>query len=184
MGGQKEQFLLFRVRTSRDQRAFGELHRIHAPGLLKFLRGKLPSPQDADDAASAVFLRFWTYATSTHIDNASATLYTIARNVVVDFYRKRKETVPLEDEDGEAHLKDSGAHERLLLQADLSLVRRAIDALHEEYQTVLLLRYANDLSVRKIAERMERTEGSITMLLHRAHKALKEKLTSHENTRS
>lgn len=178
MGGQKEQFLLFRVRTSRDQRAFGELHRIHAPGLLKFLRGKLPTPQDADDAASATFLRFWSYATSTHVDSAAATLYTIARNIVVDFYRKRKDTVPLEDEAGEeAHLKDSGAHERLLLQADLSLVRRAIDTLEEEYQTVLLLRYSTGLSVRGIAERMERTEGSVTMLLHRAHKALKEKLS-------
>ena len=58
-------------------------------------------------------------------------------------------------------------------------VERAIGtirSLKQEYQDVLILRFVEDLSVKEVASMMDKSEGAIKLLQHRALKILREKL--------
>jgi RNA polymerase sigma-70 factor (ECF subfamily) len=149
---------------------------MYVDSLAKFCRAKLPTDADADDAVATTFVRFWSYVASTHVDNAGGVLFKIARTVIADFYRRRKETVGLEPAVVET-LKDERAEPALSAGAEVSLVRRAMERLDDDYRTVILLRDFQGLSFREIARRMERSEGSVHMLHQRAMKELRSLLS-------
>lgn len=52
----------------------------------------------------------------------------------------------------------------------------AIDQLSERYQTVIILKYFNDLSIKEIAFIMNIPEGSVKAYLNRARNELKDML--------
>lgn len=76
------------------------------------------------------------------VRKALAYLYTIARNLCMDAFRK-KQPVQLPDE-----LPDRDSMERLELKI---AVRQALKTLPEQERELLLLRYANELSVGEIS---------------------------------
>ncbi len=177
MQTKKEQFLLFRIRAFKDETAFTELHKNHAPAVLRFLAGKLPSPQDADDALTATFLRAWNYALSSDIEHFSGLIFTIARGVVAEFYRSRKAEVSLEGlEHAVEPLSDQSGEKLAVLTDDainIARIRTALSQLPEEQQTMVSLRFFHDLSIREIAERMQKTENAVRVAIHRAVKTLR-----------
>jgi len=65
----------------------------------------------------------------------------------------------------DAHLEERLTHEA---------VERAMGSLDPRYRSVLILRYRNDFSYAEIAEVLSIPIGTVKVLLHRAHRALKE----------
>ena len=57
--------------------------------ILRFLRGRVASPEIADDLLQQTFLRLLQRADWTKIKNPEAYLRTTARHVVADFYRRQ-----------------------------------------------------------------------------------------------
>ena len=55
-------------------------------------------------------------------------------------------------------------------------VRAAVMALPDDRRQVVLLRFADGLSAREIGEVLDRSEGAVRVLLHRALKDLAEQL--------
>ena len=53
-----------------------------------------------------------------------------------------------------------------------------MSCLHEDYQTVLVLRFLSELSPEETAQVMQRSAGSIRVLQHRALAALRRELQS------
>jgi RNA polymerase sigma-70 factor (ECF subfamily) len=170
---QRDKFLLFRVFRFRDTAAYGELYNFYVSRIRRFIAFRVSVGEDAEELAAEVFLRGWEYATSSLVNNPAALFYRIARNVIADHYRKRKIEVGVEEAqnvpDGHDLVEDlSNDQDQKKL---ISLIREMKD----EYKDVLIMRYLDELSISEIAQSLEKTTGSVRVLLHRAKKALKSK---------
>jgi len=62
------------------------------------------------------------------------------------------------------------------MKLDMENVRRAIKTLKPEYQDVIILRFVEDASLKETAGALEKTEGAVKLLQHRAIKELKKVL--------
>ena len=167
----RQKFLAFRIYRHRDTAAYGQLYDMNAERIRRFLVFKVPRQEDADELTSEVFLRGWEYMTTSHVDNATALLFRIARNLVADFYRKYHpnegiefaETVPSAES-----LHDAVA---IKLAGDDLIARLTL--IKAEYRDVLVMRYLSEMNVGEIASALEKTPNSVRVLLHRAKKALR-----------
>jgi RNA polymerase sigma-70 factor, ECF subfamily len=107
----------------------------------------------------------------------SAWLYRIASNAIAA--RFRREPAMAGEEELESVLEPEPGPElaltRLELKADLLA---AVRALPPDQQQVILLRFGQELRNKEIARIMERSEGAVKALLHRALTALHRRLAT------
>ncbi len=105
---------------------------------------RIPSCEKAEDLTQETFLRFLEHPEYHKKGYELQYLYTIARNLCIDEYRKMpSEELPEELSDGtnlEAELTDS-----------LTL-RSIVDALPEEEREIIMLRYINEISVSDLSK--------------------------------
>jgi len=142
--------------------------------IYRFIFLKVNSQEIAQDLSSETFLRGWeAYKSNPKIDNPSAFLYRIARNLVTDYYRQKARTQFVSPEAVPIIDPNPGIEEKAVLNSDLNTIREALPNLSEEYQDVIIWHYLDDLSIKEVAEMMGRTEGAARVLLHRALKKLR-----------
>lgn len=170
----REKFLAFRVYRYQDSTAYGEIYDMFADRIRRFLAFKLPRNEDADELAGEVFLRGWEYMTSSAVNNLNAFFFRIARNLVADFYRKYKITEELDA----LSEKDDGisVSEKIALKIESDKLIESLRGIKDEYREVLVMRYLSEMEVGEIASALEKTSNSVRVLLHRAKKALQEKV--------
>ncbi len=154
--------------------AFGQIYDVFAKPIYNFLFGKIRHPQVAEDLLHTVFLKAWQNLTS-YQPRASAKfstwLYQIANYTLIDYWRTKKPTVELEAVENLSQFAQDPK-----LYEDYEYLWMAISQLPLTYQTVLDLRFKQDLTVEETAEAMNKTEVGVRVLQHRALKALKVKL--------
>ena len=124
---------------------------------------------DAEDLTQQVFLKAW-QAIGRYRKAASpfiAWLITISHNLVVDFYRTRKDKVYL---DAEVVASDLASGPERVTEAhfEQQRLRRAIQKLRGEQQQVVLLRFIEGFGYEEIAALMGKREGTIRVIQHRA----------------
>jgi len=167
------------------RKEFSKIYDKYIGKIYRFVFLKVNSTEVAEDLTSETFLRGWmafreqrtkNSEQRTKIENPPAFLYQIARNLVIDHYREKGKTqiVPAEDYriiDPRINLEESAN-----LNSDFEQVRHALVNLKENYQDVIIYRYLDELSVPEIAKILEKSEGTVRVLLHRALKSLKNEL--------
>src|SRR5512137_2880149 len=91
-----------------DQHAFGELYECHAPVIFRYLFAHLDSRMDAEDLTGEVFLKAWQSLPkyNEHGVPFQAFLFRIARNVLVDLYRKSSRADTKSPEELESYKHD------------------------------------------------------------------------------
>jgi RNA polymerase sigma factor (sigma-70 family) len=123
----------------------------------------------SEDMVQEVFTRILKYRTTYRGEDRFAVwMYKIARNAHIDFLRRRKETVPLEDQFEEAQSADLIPEERVERQQEAALISRALKRLSPKKQEVILLSRFQNLKYREIAELMECPVGTVKGMVHRA----------------
>lgn len=190
LGKFKEEHLLSKLKKG-NKEVFIQLYDQYAPQIYRFIFLKINSLPEAEDLTSEVFLRLWREinspptklgASPNSIKNPRAWLYQIARNLVIDFYRKKPQTELILDEKKEKVFENIPSQETDLIQkkvdleADLVQIRKALSQIKAEYQDLILWHYLDDFSVKEIAQILERSEGAVRVQLHRALKALQRAL--------
>ena len=105
---------------------------------------KLHSREMAEDVTQETFLRYYENYRLHTAEQTIRCLYTIARNLCIDTYRK-KQPEPLD----ESLVQEDLNEDRLLTAL---LVKSALSELESNEQELLLLRYANDVSVSSIGQ--------------------------------
>lgn len=155
--------------------AFGLLYDHYQPKIYRFVLIKVGRREEAEDLTHQVFLNAWKKI-SNYKDLGfpfSSWLYRIARNQVIDHYRTRKQEVGLEEVDAEIST-DFGLNEIVIDdKRQLERVMEALRELREDYQEVLIMRFVEDLSVKETAAAVEKSEGAVKLMQHRAVKELK-----------
>ncbi len=123
---------------------------------------KVKHKEVAEDITQETFLRYLQFYSGLDNSKQLAFLYTIAKNGCMDYFRRNKHPEPL-TEDLIAPLPDT----------DTALaVGQAIAQLSEAEQELVLLRYANELSLGEIATYL----GISRFALYRRMSALETKL--------
>ncbi len=167
--------------------AFGLLYDYYQPKIYRFVLIKVGRREDAEDLTHQVFLNAWQNIKS--YKNLgfpfSSWLYRIAKNQIIDRYRTKKIELGLESADAEnisdpsSESVEKNLEERMWLEK----VVEAIRELKEDYQEVLIMRFIEDLSVKETAAAVNKSEGAVKLMQHRAMKELKKHVKEKHGTK-
>lgn len=181
IGKIEEKLLLYRIKKN-DRKAFIKAYDLYIDQLYRFIYFKVGNREEAEDLCSAVFLKTWHYVLENSLKEhktLKSLLYKIARNLIIDYYRKNKnkEIISLDSDSG-AEIIDqkSNAAKIMELKTDILVLETKLPELKDEYREIIILRFVNELSIKEIAEILDKTKGNIRVLIFRALKALKELL--------
>ncbi|MBI2099202.1 RNA polymerase sigma factor [Candidatus Uhrbacteria bacterium] len=172
----KEKLLLFRITSRKDPEAYGKVYDEYVNRIYRFIYFKVSGEEEARDLVSETFLRAWQYLQEgKQIKQLSSFLYKIARNLVIDHYRKKAMSVLTESELPAAMFGDEGRQgKEIETKHDFGLLLAAMNKMKEEYREVVQLKYIDGLSVGEIADILDKNRGAVRVTLHRASKTLRE----------
>jgi RNA polymerase sigma-70 factor (ECF subfamily) len=162
-----------------DTEAFGALYDQYAEPVFRFLFTRLDNRMDAEDLTGEVFLRAWKSLPRYRQQGYafSAYLFQIARNLLIDHYRRSGRVESLSDQmAGILVNPDSEPADVVVKELERKELRDTFSTLREDYQTVLTLRFVSGLSSDETAQVMGRSSGAVRVLQHRALAALKKKI--------
>lgn len=166
---------LIELAATLDREAFGTVYQIYAPRIHRYINYQIGDQVAAEDLTNQVFLRaMQAIGRYEHrsVPEFNAWLYRIARNVVVDNWRARRETVPLEEDMVGEPSETLDAHfEGLAKREEL---REVMQELTDDQREVLTLRFALGLSHAEAARLMDRNEPAVRALQFRAIAALRD----------
>ena len=164
--GSSVELVLVRAVLDGDRDVFGRLYDLYAPLVHGILLARVPRVE-VDDLVQDIF--FHAYKKLHTLRDGSAFgpwIAMIARNRAIDFYRRSKETVEINDE-----LRGSDTHDSKAAEI-LELIRN----LPEAYRETLVLRLVEGMTGPEIAARTGLTAASVRVNLHRGMKLLRERL--------
>lgn len=173
----KSRIVLQRIQSQKDANAFAELYDAYVTKMFRFFAYKVGNRDVAEDLSSDLFLKLWEYLTADQVQDISSLnglIYRMARNLVIDHYRHQAGVKECSVDDI-LHLGvDTGELEKVHVQIEAAKLLNHIQSLKSEYQEVLLLRYIEELSIKEIAEVMQKKRGAVRVTLHRATKTLQQ----------
>ena len=183
----KEKILYSRIKN-KDRQAFVKVYDLYVDQIYRFIYFKVGNKEEAEDLSSAVFLKIWSYLQENNIIDSKTLrplLYKIARNIIIDHYRKinQRENVSLDktmEQGGLIDVKQDIA-QRAEVMSDLMVIETKLPELKEEYREVIIMRYINELSIKEIAEILDKSKGNVRVLIYRALSTLKELMNQDEN---
>jgi RNA polymerase sigma-70 factor (ECF subfamily) len=158
--------VLVKAVLSGDRDGFARLYDLYAPLVHGILLSRVPRAE-VDDLVQDIFLHaFKKLHTLRDAAAFGPWIAMIARNRAVDFHRRSRETVEINDD-----LRGSESHESRANEI-LELIR----SLPEAYRETLVLRLVEGMTGPEIAVRTGLTAASVRVNLHRGMKLLREKL--------
>lgn len=132
---------------------------------------KVHQRETAEDITQETFLRFFESSSYINTGKAIQYLYTIARNLCVDEYRKHRKEVLTEVSKDET--VDMDAAEHMITQIS---VRLALSQLNETDRELLLLRYVNEVPISVIGKLYGISRFAVYRKISQAVKNLKSEL--------
>ncbi len=165
-----------------DRTALEELYLIHFDRIYSYLHVTVGNRHDAEDLTTQTFLRMLESIGKFRWQAApfSAWLFRIAHNLSMDHFRANKRWQPEEDvpepDADESTSAEAGALESIGQKSMLEL----IDDLSGEQQQVLTLKFVFNFSNAEAATILDKTEGAIKSLQHRALVSLQKQLERRE----
>jgi RNA polymerase sigma-70 factor (ECF subfamily) len=142
-----------------------QLYRQHAAAVLRFAWGLCGSRHDAEDIVAETFVRLLTKGPRIEARTAKAYLLTIARNVWISGWRRRRREV-LSDEP--AWISDADPVSRIDAKAKLEETFKRLETLPRGEREALLLRVDHDMSYEEIASALSITVSAAKVRVHRA----------------
>lgn len=176
--GKFQDKLLYLQLKQKDRDAFVKAYDLYLNDIYRFVYFKVGSREEAEDLTSSVFLRAWDYIQSNTLKDyrtLKSLFYKIARNLIIDHYRKKSSQPSFSLEDSGIDIGDEKQDlvKSLELASEFGEMERSLLKLKDEYREAVMLRFVNELSVSEIAEVLDKTKGNVRVLLHRAISALK-----------
>lgn len=163
---------LHRLVGSSNERAFAQLFHAHADALYRFIFWRVGDEERAQDMVSEVFTKAWEKWDKFDKTYPKAWLYTIARNMVIDSYRKQGPELLLEEGkdyvDEEFSLED---HTDAVLEKER--LRAAVVKLKDKSRLVIELRFMGGMSSKETAYILETSEENVRIMQYRALKELR-----------
>lgn len=146
--------------------------------------------EQAVDLVHDTFTKVWSYIRTGHeVTNFRPFLYKVLNNLIVDEYRRHKESSldELLEGDGvdEGSFADLSEHTVEALAATLDGKRAfgLVETLPDTYREVLILRFVDGLGPKEISELVEVSENVVSVRLHRGLKTLRDIIEAEDRAR-
>lgn len=166
---------------SKNEEKFSRIYDDCVGQIYRFVFLRVGTKETAQDLTSEAFARFWRVfdRDSEKIENPRAFLYKTAKNLVADYYRAKGNTPIVSTDLICDMLIDQRAdfEKKAEISSDMELVRKAMSHLNDDYQNAIIWRFLDDLSIKEVSHLLDRSEEATRVLLHRAIKELKNRLS-------
>lgn len=166
-----------------DRTALEELYLIHFDRIYSYLHMIVGNRHDAEDLTTQTFLRMLESIGKFRFQSApfSAWLFRIAHNLSMDHFRANRRWQPEEEVPepigSEEHSAEDEAFQAIGRKSMLDL----IDSLSQEQQQVLTLKFVFNFSNGEAATILDKTEGAVKSLQHRALVSLQKQISSSDD---
>ncbi len=125
----------------------------------------------AKDATQEIFMKvFLNLAKFGEKAKFSTWLYSITYNYCIDYLRKKKRKGDLFSDEMEKapDLEDDEVSDKVLLELKVDQLRKVLNLIPADDKYVLLMKYQEDLSIKEIAEVLNKSESAVKMKIKRA----------------
>lgn len=161
------------VRAAASEEHFESLYRVELPRIYNFFRYRVGDGQVAEDLTSDTFEKAWRKRHRYRRDLASFStwLFTIARRVAIDHYRRHRPNQSLESISQQA--ADETLEDLAQKRSDFNRLSLLLIQLADRDRELVALRYGAGLTNRAIAGLTGLTESNVGVILHRTLKQLR-----------
>ena len=147
----------------------------YADDLFRHVIFRVSDKEAAKELLQETFMKTWEYMKKGNkVDEIRPFLYRVLHNQLIDYLRKRKPQVSLDELSEEGFDIAHGGRKEEESRIDAKKLLVLLDELEESYRNVLVMRYVDDMTIQEIAELTGDQPNSISVRLHRALKKLKE----------
>jgi len=147
------------TRDTVQKELFTSLYNSESDAIFRYCLIRTSSREVALDITQDTFTRFWKVVLRGEvIANHRAFLYTVTRNLIIDWYRKKKpESLDAISDEGniDALLVNDSVKQDVEMSAEARFLISRINDLEEQYQQPVFLRFIEGLKPSEIAEIMD-----------------------------
>src|SRR3989344_1193925 len=155
---------------------FEDIVQEHQRDILNFHYRLIGNRCEAEDLAQETFLKAYNKLDSLkEQEKVKSWLYSIARNVTIDFFRKNKNrSVPLDSVIIENYARATAVDYRQdVMQSEVSQeLQKCLAALSEDDRMIVKLLYYEGFSYKEICDLLNINQNTLKSRLHRARKVL------------
>ena len=161
-----------------ERDALEELYLIHFDRIYSYLHMTVGNRHDAEDLTTQTFLKMLESIGRFRWQSApfSAWLFRIAHNLSMDHFRANRRWQPEEEVPEPADSQERSAEDEALQSIGRQSMMSLIDTLSPEQQQVLTLKFVFNFANGDVATILEKTEGAIKSLQHRALVSLQKQI--------
>jgi RNA polymerase sigma-70 factor, ECF subfamily len=165
-----------------DRSALEELYLIHFDRIYSYLHMTVGNRHDAEDLTTQTFLKMLESIGRFRWQSApfSAWLFRIAHNLSMDHFRARRRWQPEEEVPEPPGSEEPSAELEAMKSIGRQSMLELIETLSPEQQQVLTLKFVFNFANADVAAILEKTEGAIKSLQHRALASLQKQLTQQQ----
>jgi len=155
-----------------DKDSFTVIYETFFAPIFKYIYFRTHDRGESYDLTQDVFIKVYKNLAAIASKNSNPAFYffTVAKNAVIDWARKKK---PIYLEDTETGLLKT---ENLATQTERSFILEAIDSLPDNQKDAIIFRFVNGLKNKEIAEMLNTSELNVRQLQSRGLKKLRESL--------
>ncbi len=171
---------------AKGQPTIESLYKLHYQGILNFINMKLHNLEVAEELANDTFIKAMQNRHLYNSDKSSIStwLYNIAKNCVIDYYRKDNSDKYINvsnftDESGKEmyQFTDDSRNDIILENKELSeSIKKAMSTLKPKYQKIAQMYFIADKPYNEIAEALEMPVGSVKSMIFRIKEMLQGRL--------
>ena len=163
-----------------DRDALEELYLQHFDRIYSYLHMTVGNRHDAEDLTTQTFLRMLESISGFRWGSApfSAWLFRIAHNLAMDHFRSRRRWQPEEEVPEPPGAVESSAEDQAIRVLANESMFDLIEQLSDEQRDVLILKFVFDFSNAEAATVLDKTEGAIKSLQHRALASLQKHIAT------
>jgi RNA polymerase sigma-70 factor (ECF subfamily) len=163
-----------------DRAALEELYLIHFDRIYSYLHVTVGNRHDAEDLTTQTFLKMLESIGRFRWQSApfSAWLFRIAHNLAMDHFRARRRWQPEEEVPEPIGSEEPSAELAAMQSIGRQSMLELIEKLSPEQQQVLTLKFVFNFPNADVAKILDKTEGAIKSLQHRALASLQKQIQS------
>lgn len=146
----------------------------HSDAILRYCIFQTSNRDVALDILQDTFTKTWLYLSEgKEVDNIRAFLYKVAKNLIIDYRRKKKSySLDAITETG-VDFEGENEEESITDEFDKDFIIGKLENLEPSDQEILTMRYINEMSIKEIAEILDLSSNNVSVRIHRALERLK-----------
>ena len=182
MNTDNEKKILIKLQQG-DYHSFEQIYHVYKARIYYNLLKIIRSDSIAEELLQDVFMKVWDYRQLIDVDKKfSSFLFSISRNIAIDFYRKTAKQklvealAVLSDEEAYNHIEN-----HINFKEASILLEQAINKLPPQRQRIFKLCKLEGKSYEQVAEELGISRGTVQDHIVKAHRFLKEELSTEYN---